>query len=86
MSAIPNSRMVKGRFLRLHIARQKLAFIRANLAAGRVVYLSTYTRHTKFSPRHLPDLDKFFRTTKTGLYVARGKNWDNCDGSAITAG
>lgn len=82
---LTNDQMKPNRFARLHSARKRLAFIRNNLAAGRDVYLCTYTKMTKFQPKHLADLDVFFKATKSGLYVARGRNWDSIDGCKLVA-
>lgn len=83
--ALTNAQMKPRRFLDWHIARKRIAWIKAHLEAGNNVYLCTYTRATRFTPKHLAGFDEWFRATKTGGYVARGKQWDNFDGSALRA-
>ena len=76
-----NSEMKAGRYARWHLARRKLAWIAQQTAAGRTVYLTTYTRSTAVKTKHLDML----RATKSGLLLKRGKAWDCIDGCQITA-
>lgn len=78
-NALANSQMRPGRFLRWHHARQRVAWIKAQLAAGRVVLMTTYTRQWRFRQGH----EAMFRATKSGAYVQRGKAWDCIDGTDI---
>ena len=73
--SITNSQMIAGRFLRYARARQRVAWIKAQLAAGRIVQLTTYTKATSYDARHAD----MFKATKTGAYVRRGKSWDCID-------
>lgn len=77
-----NDKMIERRFLRWHIARQRLAQIRAILSAGHTAYLCTYTLAIKVVPKHLHAIDSMFKATKTGLYMRRGKSWENVDYTA----
>ncbi len=76
-----NAEMKQGRYARLALARKKLTFINAALARGESVYLSTYTRNTRYTAKHAG----MFKATKTGLYVQSGKGWLCADGCKITA-
>lgn len=76
-----NQEMKAGRWLKLHIARKRLAWIAARLGEGRTVALTTYTRQTRYKAKHLD----MFKATKHGLYVQRGKNWDCVDHCAFSA-
>ena len=59
----------------------KLEWIKARLAEGRTVYLTTYLRATKIQTKHLPLL----KATAKALYVRCGKNWIDYNGAQITA-
>lgn len=76
-----NDKMKAGRFLRLFKAKRKLAFIQANLAAGRTIAVCTACKITKYSAKHAD----MFRATKSGLYVQHGKGWDCIDYCEIKA-
>ena len=78
---LPNSAMKPNRFLTMHVARKRIAWIKAQLGAGRDVYVSTYLRHTKYQPKHAD----MFKAFKNGAFVQRGKSWDCIDGCKITA-
>ena len=78
---LPNSAMKPNRFLTMHKARKLVAWIKARLAAGDDVYVSTYLRSTKYQPKHAD----MFKAFKNGAFVQRGKNWDCIDGCKITA-
>ena len=76
-----NSAMTPNRFLTMHTARNRIAWIKARLAAGDNVYVSTYLRATKYQPKHAG----MFKAFKNGAYVQRGKSWDCIDFCKITA-
>ena len=73
MNSITNSEMKAGRFAKWAEARRKLAWIKARLAEGRQVCVSTMTNCTKYSAKHAD----MFSATKSGLYVQHGKHWLN---------
>lgn len=62
-------------------ANTKLDWIKARIAEGRTVYLSTYTRATAIKAKHLPQV----RVRDGHLEVQHGKAWLNHDYSKITA-
>lgn len=62
-------------------AQEKLDWIKARLAEGRTVYLSTYTRATVIKARHLPQI----RARDGNLEVQHGRRWLNHNFSGITA-
>jgi hypothetical protein len=70
--SITNPQMIAGRFLRYARARQRVAWIKAQLAAGRIVQLTTRTKATSYDARHAD----MFKATKAGAFVQRGKSWD----------
>ena len=70
-----NEQMNDGRFLRLHIARKRIAFIREHLAAGHTVQLTTHLKAVRYTAKHI----YMFKATKSGAYVQRGKAWDCID-------
>jgi hypothetical protein len=76
-----NSEMKKNRFKVWADARRKLEWIKARISEGRTVQVTTYTRATRYTQKHLD----MFRATKTGLLVQRGKSWDCLDHSKLTA-
>lgn len=76
-----NDEMKAGRFLRWHTARTRIAWIKARLAEGRTVYVSTHLRHTPYSAKHTD----MFKATRTGAYVQHGKRWDCIDWCKISA-
>jgi hypothetical protein len=73
--SLSNSQMIAGRFLRYARARKAIAWIKAQLAAGRIVQLATYTKATNYDARHAD----MFKATKAGAFVRRGKSWDCID-------
>jgi hypothetical protein len=77
--SITNPQMIAGRFLRYARARQRVAWIKAQLAAGRIVQLTTYTKATSYDARHAD----MFKATKAGAFVQRGKSWDCIDFSNL---
>lgn len=55
------------------IASKAYEFIKSAHADGRNVIVSTYLKHTRYSPKH----STMFKIASDGsLLVARGKNWD----------
>ena len=73
--SLTNSQMIAGRFLRYARARQRVAWIKAQLTAGRIVQLATYTKATNYHAHHAG----MFKATKAGAFVQRGKSWDCID-------
>jgi hypothetical protein len=73
--SLTNSQMIAGRFLRYARARNRVAWIKAQLAAGRIVQLTTYTKTASYGSRHAD----MFKATKAGAFVQRGKSWDCID-------
>jgi hypothetical protein len=67
--------MIPGRFLRYARARKRVAWIKAQLAAGRVVQLTTYTKIVRYDARHAD----MFKATPAGAFARRGKSWDCID-------
>lgn len=76
-----NDKMTAGRFLRLHRSRRKVAWIVAHLEAGRSVQITTATRATRYTAKHVG----MFKATKSGAYVQRGKAWDCFDFADVRA-
>ena len=68
--SITNAQMIAGRFLRYARARERVAWIKAQLAAGRIVQLATHTKATSYDARHA----HMFKATKAGAFVQRGKS------------
>ena len=68
--SLNNSKMIAGRFFRYARARKRVAWIKAQLAAGRIVQLTTHTKATSYDARHAD----MFKATKTGAFVQRGKS------------
>lgn len=79
-----NDQMKAGRFERWQLARRQLAWIKTQSSAGRDVYVCTYTRATRFTPKTMAK-GEWFKATRSGLYMARGKHWDSIDNSKIIA-
>ena len=68
----------------------KLAWIEERLAEGMTVYLSTYTRTTKVTPKTAKRWTKsgtpLFKIGKDGaLLMARGRHYDDATGCALRA-
>lgn len=78
---ITNTQMTEGRFLRWHRARVLVGKINEALEAGAIVQLTTYTRATRYTRKHLG----MFKATRTGAFVQHGKSWDCIDYCKITA-
>lgn len=80
--ALTNQEMIAGRFAKWATARRKMAFIQAQIAAGRTVYITTMTKSTKITAKHLSAL----RVTKFGgLELQSGKGWLDCNWCQIAA-
>ena len=62
-------------------ADEMLAFIRANIAAGRTCYLATATRITKIQAKHLPQV----RVRGNALEIQSGKRWLDYTHTALSA-
>jgi hypothetical protein len=76
-----NEQMKENRYLRWHKARKRVAWIKQNLAAGRTVQLTTYTKATRYTTKHID----WFKATKTGAYVQQGKGFVCIDGCDVRA-
>ncbi len=75
---LTNDQMKERRFLRLHHAKRRVAFIHEHLNAGHTVQLTTHTKATRYTKKHIG----MFKATKHGTYVQSGKKWvciDGCD-------
>lgn len=79
--AISNAEMKPNRFGQWAAARKRVAWIQSQLAAGRTVYLTTYTRSTTYTAKH----SDWFKADRSGAYVRRGKSWDCIDYCGLTA-
>lgn len=71
-------------------ATARLTWIREQLAAGLTVYVCTYTRATKITPktakRWADSGIDLFKVDSTGaLVMARGRRYDSIDGCALRA-
>ena len=77
--SLTNSQMIADRFVRFARARKRVAWIRAQLGTGRTVQLATYTKATNYDARHAD----WFKATKAGAFVRRGKSWDCIDLCAL---
>ena len=73
--SLTNSQMIGGRFVRDARARKRIAWIKAQLAVGRMVQLARYTKATNYQARHAD----MFKATKAGAFVRWGKSWDCID-------
>ena len=62
-------------------AEQKLEWIKARIAEGMTVYLSSYTHVTKIKAKHLPQV----RAHNGHLEVQHGRRWLSHNYSKITA-
>lgn len=70
-------------------AKDMIDFINDNLAAGRTIYVSTYTRSVKVTAKTAKAwADKghnLFKLSGNSAFMARGKSWDCIDFCKITA-
>ncbi len=57
---LTNAEMKEGRYLRWHQARQRIAWIKEHLAAGRTVQLTTCTKATRYKAKHAD----YFKATR----------------------
>lgn len=62
-------------------AQAKLDWIKARIAEGRTVYLTTYLRATKIQAKHLP----MVRVRGNTLEIQSGKYWLDYNGARLTA-
>jgi len=76
-----NDQMKANRFARWANARKRIAFIVSNLQAGKTVQLTTYTKATRYTAKHI----EMFKATKSGAFVQSGKNWLCIDGVDVRA-
>lgn len=76
---LSNEKMIPNRYGRWCAARKRIAFIKAQLAAGKTVYLCTHLAAIECTRKHIDML----KATPTGAYVQMGKRWDCIDYSAI---
>ena len=74
-----NEQMTSNRYGRWATARKAYAEITAALQAGKTIIISTYCKAWQFDQRHTD----FFKATKSGLYMRRGKHWDCIDGASV---
>ena len=78
--AMPDIKMTPNRFGRWAKARKLVAAIDAALAADKEVWVSTHTRHTKYTKKHAG----MFVAKRSGAYVQTGKTWACIDFCTIT--
>lgn len=78
---LTNDQMIAGRFLRIHKARRRVAWIKSQLAAGRTILICTMTKATAYKAKHID----MFKATKTGAYVQSGNKWLCIDFTKIVA-
>jgi hypothetical protein len=76
-----NSNMIPRRFLNWQTHRRAHAFIVAQVAAGRTVYIT----NALYSIRVNAKTVGMVKATKTGLYVQKRNRWECVNGSQITA-
>ena len=71
-----NDRMIEGRYLRFHKARQLVARIVYSLSNGRtvIVQASNY-KSWRYDHRHVA----MFKAARSGVYMRHGKRWDCID-------
>ena len=75
-SVLNNSEMKKGRILKIYNGKKRFNTIDQHLKNGGSILICTYTRATKYTPKHR----EMFMLGKSGsVYVQRGKNWDSID-------
>lgn len=71
MAVLTNAQMTPNRFAKWAYNRRKLRWMREQWAAGRVVYIASYTRTTKATAKHAD----MFKADARGLWMQSGKNW-----------
>lgn len=76
-----NTQMTAGRFLRWNNARKRIAWIKAHLAAGHTVQLTTYTKAVRYNAKHAD----MFMANKGGAWVKQGSSWVCIDGCNVRA-
>lgn len=76
-----NEQMKPNRFLRWAKARKRIAWIKAQLGAGKTVQVATALKATRYTAKHLD----MFKAARNGAFVQRGKNWDCIDGCDVRA-
>lgn len=74
-----NDEMKANRFARWAKARKTVAAIKEQLAKGRTVQITTYTKAVRYKAVHA----EMFKATRNGAFVQRGKSWDCIDYCAI---
>lgn len=65
----------------MNVAAEKFEWIKNQIAAGRTVYLATYTGATKITAKHLPQV----RVNGDNLEVQHGRKWLNHNYSKLSA-
>jgi riboflavin synthase alpha subunit len=75
-----NAEMKANRYYRWAKARKLVAAIRSHLAQGHTVQLTTYTKVTRYSAKHVD----MFKATRSGAYVQSGKSWLCIDGCKVS--
>lgn len=78
---LTNDQMKANRFARWAKARAKLAKMQKALADGCTITITTYTSQVRLTAKHA----ELLAATKGGLYLQRGKRWDNIDGCKVQA-
>lgn len=78
---LTNAQMKAGRFLRWHKARKSEAWIKARLAEGCTVMISSYTKATKLTAKHAWAIS----SDRVGVYLQSGKRFNDISGCSIKA-
>lgn len=72
---LTNEQMKANRYGRWAAARKLVNRIQSTLNAGGYVVIGTYTKAVQYDSRHAD----YFKATRNGAYVQRGKTWDCID-------
>jgi hypothetical protein len=71
----------------MNTASEKFEAINKNLLAGKTVFIATYTKATKITPKTFKSWEasghKLFKLAGNSLYMARGKKFDCIDYCSI---
>jgi len=68
----------------LTTAQEKLERIKLGIESGKTVYLTTYLKFWKYTPKIVKRIEAFpFKVSGNSLYVQQGKHWLCADGCGI---
>lgn len=76
-----NAQMKKNRYANWAKARKRLAWVKAQFAAGNDIMVATSTRGTVYKAKHA----EMFKATKSGFYVQHGKGFVCLDFTKIVS-